>query len=186
MTGGPGKEHGTNKPPPTGRGWERSEGDNTYPITSMNPSCWHPSWLSQNDAKDNPETNPITIKPRALLGSLTLLLSTQLPFPNKISCFVSTCVSSDCSFLSIRQEISFRPWKGSPFLQQFGQKSSLLIILIPIGVVDGGCPLPWDSPGQGEHHKLSATSPVEPSKLGHEFKISRLGGQEPLSTKLEH
>ena len=26
-TGGPGKEHGTNKPPPTGRIWERSKGD---------------------------------------------------------------------------------------------------------------------------------------------------------------
>ena len=41
--------------------------------------------------------------------------------PNKISCFVSTkeiCVSSDNSFPSVRQEPSFRPWKGSPFLQQ--------------------------------------------------------------------
>ena len=85
-------------------------------------------WL----AKDNPETNPITIKletvsrdccceqqtSRAgLLGSLTLLLSTGVPFPNKISCFVSTCVSLDNSFLSVRQEPSFRPWKGSAFLQ---------------------------------------------------------------------
>ena len=53
-----------------------------------------------------------------LLGSLTLLLSNQVPFPNKISCFVSTCVSSDNSFPSVRQEPSFGPWKGSPFLQQ--------------------------------------------------------------------
>ena len=44
-------------------------------------------WL----AKDNQETNPITIKPETaeprgravLLGSLTLLLSTQCPFPIK-------------------------------------------------------------------------------------------------------
>ena len=35
------------------------------------------------------------------------------------SCFVSTCVSSDSSFPSVRQEPSFGPWKGSPFLQQF-------------------------------------------------------------------
>ena len=49
---------------------------------------------------------------------LTLLLSTWLPFPNKISCFVSTCVSSDNSFPSVRQEPSFGPWKGSAFLQQ--------------------------------------------------------------------
>ena len=53
-----------------------------------------------------------------LLGSLTLLLSTRVPFPNKISCFVSTCASLDNSFLSVRQETSFGPWKGSPFLQQ--------------------------------------------------------------------
>ena len=53
-----------------------------------------------------------------LLGPLTLLLSARAPFPNKISCFVSTCVSSDNSFPSVRQEPSFGPGKGSPFLQQ--------------------------------------------------------------------
>ena len=37
---------------------------------------------------------------------------------DKISCFVSTCVSSDNSFPSVRQEPGFGPWKGSPFLQQ--------------------------------------------------------------------
>ena len=59
-------------------------------------------------------------KPRgraALLGSLTLLLSTWVPLPNKVSCFVSTCVSSNNSFLSIRQEPTLGPRKGSPFLQ---------------------------------------------------------------------
>ena len=40
-----------------------------------------------------------------------------MPFPNKISCFVSTYVSSDNSFPSVRQEPSFGPWKGSLFLQ---------------------------------------------------------------------
>ena len=54
----------------------------------------------------------------AILLFSSLLLSTRVPFPNKISCFVSTCVSSDNSFPSVRQEPSFRPWKGSPFLQQ--------------------------------------------------------------------
>ena len=73
-TGGPGKEHGTNEPPPTGRVQERSKGDTTCPTTSQNPSLWHPSWLnnacptrkdpeSEWLAKDSPETNPITIKP---------------------------------------------------------------------------------------------------------------------------
>ena len=135
-TGGPGKEHGTNKPPPTGRVQERSKGDTTCPTTSQNPSLWHPSWLnkacttrkdSESEwlAKDNPETNPITIKPRLWAmwessspGFPYFLLSTRVPFPNKISCFVSTWVSSDSSFPSVRQEPSFRPWKGSPFLQQ--------------------------------------------------------------------
>ena len=52
-----------------------------------------------------------------LLVSLTLLLSAQAPFPNKVSCFVSMCVSSDNSFPRVRQEPTLRPWKGSPFLK---------------------------------------------------------------------
>ena len=36
--GGPGKEYGTNKPPPTGRVRERSKGDTVCPSTSQNPS----------------------------------------------------------------------------------------------------------------------------------------------------
>ena len=127
-TGGPGKEHRTNKPPPTGRVQDRSKGDITCPTTSQNPFLQHPSLLnkaytprkdSESEwlAKDNPETNPITINLRlwaVLLGSLTLLLSTQVPFPNKVSCFVSTCVSLDNSLPSVRQEPSFGPWKGPP------------------------------------------------------------------------
>ena len=121
MTGGPGKEHGTNKLPLTRRVQKRSKSDTTCPATSQNRSHWHPSWLnkacttrkdSESEwlAKDNPETDSIIIKPKTgrafLLGSLTLLLSAQAPFPNKISCFVSTCVSLDNSFPSV----SFGPW----------------------------------------------------------------------------
>ena len=73
MTGGPSKEHGANKLPPTRRVWERSKGDTTCLTTSQNPFCWHPFWLSNECvtrkdlesewlAKDNPKTNPITIK----------------------------------------------------------------------------------------------------------------------------
>ena len=73
-TGGPGKEHGTNKPSPTRRVRERSKGDTMCPTTSQNPSHGHPSWLSdacttRKDsesellAKDNPETNPLNINP---------------------------------------------------------------------------------------------------------------------------
>ena len=76
-TGGPGKEHGTNKLPPTGRVRERAKGDTTCPTTSQNPSLCHPSWLnkvcttrkdSESEwlSEDNPETNPITIKPKTV------------------------------------------------------------------------------------------------------------------------
>ena len=76
MTGDPDKEYGTNKPPSTRRVPERLKGDTTCPTTSQNP-CWHPSWLSdvwttrkdsesEQLAKDNPETNPITIKPETV------------------------------------------------------------------------------------------------------------------------
>ena len=81
-----------------------------YPTTSQNSPHRHPFWLSnagrtlnQSDwpKKDNLENNPIIIKtgdcePRGravLLCSLTLLLSTQVPLPNKVSCFVSLCAS---------------------------------------------------------------------------------------------
>ena len=74
MTEGPGKEHGTHKPPPTARVGERSKGDTTWPSTSQNPPRWPPSWLSnacatrkdpesEGLARDNPESNPITINP---------------------------------------------------------------------------------------------------------------------------
>ena len=51
---------------------------------------------------------------REVLGSLTLLLSAWVLLPNKISCFVSTCVSSDYSFLSVRQVPHLGPRKGPP------------------------------------------------------------------------
>ena len=70
-----------------------------------------------------------------LLGSLTLLLSAQAPFPNKISCFVSTCVSSDNSFPIVRQEPSFGLWKGSPFLQQ---KDYIFYVLSIYAELSGG------------------------------------------------
>ena len=90
LTGGSGKEHGTNKPPPTRRVWERSKGDTTCPTTSQNPSLWQPSCLnkacatrkdSESEwlAKDNPETNPITIKPET--ASHVAEQFSWVPFP---------------------------------------------------------------------------------------------------------
>ena len=97
MTGGPGKEHGTKKPPPTGRVQERSKGDTTCQTTSQNPSLWHPSWLNKacttrkdSDsewlAKDNPETNPITIKPKTASHVTKLFSWVPLPY-----CFPPGC-----------------------------------------------------------------------------------------------
>ena len=137
MTGDPDKKYETNKPPSTRRVRERSKGDTACLSTFQNPSCQHPSGLGnacttredcelEQLAKDHPETNPITIKPETASHAAEQFSWVPLPycsppggpFPNKISCFVSRCVCSDNSFLSVRQESSFRPWKGSAFLQQ--------------------------------------------------------------------
>ena len=134
MAGDPDKEYGTNKPPPAGRVRERSRGDTTYRSIHFTESLLLASILAERCVcnqerlwirmigQSHPETNPITIKPKIAWQSSSpgfpyLLLSTRVPFPNKISCFVSTGVSSDNSFPSVRQEPSFGPWKGSPFLQ---------------------------------------------------------------------
>ena len=90
-TGGPGKKHRTNKPPPTGRVQERSKGDTTFPTSSQNPSPWHPSWLnkvcttrknseSEGFAKDNQETNPITTKPETASHVAELFSWVLLPY----------------------------------------------------------------------------------------------------------
>ena len=84
-------------------------------------------WL----AKDHPEPNPITIKPETESDAakqfswvpLSYCSPPGCPFPIK-SLAVSTCVSSDNSFPSVRQEPSFGPWKGSAFLQQKQTSSS--------------------------------------------------------------
>ena len=111
MTGGPGKEHGTNEPPLTGRIRERSKGDITCPTTSQNPPRWHRCWLSNTCAtrkgpesewlaRDDPETNPIATKPEtashvAEQSTWVPLPSSSLPrrlFPIK-SLALSACVS---------------------------------------------------------------------------------------------
>ena len=79
MRGGPGKEHRTSKPPPTGRIWERSKGHSSSYVlpTSQNPPPWNSSCLSNVHAtwrdsesewlaRDYLETNPITVKPKTV------------------------------------------------------------------------------------------------------------------------
>ena len=49
----------------------------------------------------------------------------RVPFPNKISCFVNTCVSSDNSLPSVRQRAQFWALEGVPFLQQIAALAGL-------------------------------------------------------------
>ena len=92
-TGGPDKEHGTNKPPPTGRTWKRSKGDTSPYVLStfQNLPCWNLSWLRdaqaiRNDlvsewlARDNPETNPSTKTPEMI--SHVAEQSSWIPMPS--------------------------------------------------------------------------------------------------------
>ena len=96
-TGGPGKKQGTNKPPPTRRVRERPKGNATCLTTSQNPSLWHPSWLnkacttrknseSEQLAKDNPETKPITIKPETASHVAELFSWVLLPYSSPPRC----------------------------------------------------------------------------------------------------
>ena len=98
-TGGPGKEHGTNKPPSTGRVQERSKWDTTCPTTPrILLSSIHLGWTrhappgrtleSEWLAKDNPETNPIPIKPET--SSHVTELFSWVPLP--------CCSPPRCSF----------------------------------------------------------------------------------------
>ena len=133
MTGGPGKEHGTNKPPPTGRVRERSKGDTTCPTTSQNPSLWHPSWLNKECttrkgsesewlAKDNPETNPITIKPETLSHVAELFSWVPLPYCSPPRCpfpikslALSACVSPRKSYFQVLDKSPLSgPGRGPP------------------------------------------------------------------------
>ena len=72
-------------------------------------------WL----ARDHQKTNPITIQPETASHMAEQFSWVPSPhcqgtLPNKVSCFVNTCVSSDNSFLSVRQEATFGPGRGHP------------------------------------------------------------------------
>ena len=86
-------------------------------------------WL----AKNYPETNPITIKPKTASHAAEQFSWIPLPtalhlgaLPNK-SLALSACLSSDNSFLSVRREPSFGPWKGFPFLKQMATTKGHLL-----------------------------------------------------------
>ena len=132
LTGGPGKELGTNKLPPTKRVREMSKGDTTCLTTPQNPSHRHPSWLSsvcatrkdpesERLAKDNLETNPITTKSKSASHmaeqsswiSLPYCSPPGCPFPIK-SLALSAHVSLDSSFPMLDKSPLSGPGRGSP------------------------------------------------------------------------
>ena len=69
IAGGPGKEHRTNRLPPTRRVQERSKEDITCSITSQNPSRWFPSWLSNACATRKDWVRMIGQRTRKLIPS---------------------------------------------------------------------------------------------------------------------
>ena len=138
-TGGPGKEHGTNKPPPTRRIQERSGGDASLYVLRIfqNPSRWNPPWLSDACAtrkdpesewltRDNPETNPITIKPTtashvAEQSSWVLLPTCSppgCPFPIKSLALSARVSPRTIHFRVLDKSPLSGPGRGPPFLQQ--------------------------------------------------------------------
>ena len=135
-TGGPDKEHGTNKLPPTRRVPERSKGDTTCPSTSQNPSLWYPHWLnkvcttwkdSESEwlAKDNPESNSITIKPNTAKHVAELFSWVPLPFCSPPGCpfpIKALAMSAHVSpqtihFWLLNKSPVSGPGRGFPFLQ---------------------------------------------------------------------
>ena len=135
-TGGPGKEQGTNKPPPTGRVRKRSKGDTTCLIISQNP-LWHPSWLnkacttrkdseSEQLAKDHPETTPITIKPKTASHVAELFPWVPLPYCSPPGCpfsikslALSAHVSPGTIHFRVLGKSPVLALEGVPFLQHF-------------------------------------------------------------------
>ena len=110
--------------------------------TSKNSSRLHPSWRSnacttRKDpepewlAKDNPETNPISVKPETLSHKTEQFSWVPLPscsplggpLPNSLL-LCQLCVSSDNSFPSVRQELPFGPWKVSSFCNTLRENQS--------------------------------------------------------------
>ena len=124
-TGGPGKERGTNKPPPTRTVRERSKWDTTHPTTSQNSSHWNSSWQSnacstRKDhesewlARDNLETNPISMKPRTVSHMAEQFSWVPLPYWSLPGCPFPTKSLALSAYVSPRT-VHFQVLDKSPF-----------------------------------------------------------------------
>ena len=98
----------------------RSKGDASCPTnlpeSSPLESILAEPWVHRQEgslvSQGNLETNPINIKPKTVsqvagsLGPPSYCSFPGEPLHNKVSCFASTCVSSNNSLLSVRQELT--------------------------------------------------------------------------------
>ena len=118
----------------TGRIQERSKWDASpyVLLTSQNPPCWNPSWLSEAHtireypeseclASDNPETKPVTIRPKTashVAGQvprvpLPCCSPPRHPFPVK-SLALSACVSSQTIHFWVLDKCPSQALEGVP------------------------------------------------------------------------
>ena len=95
--------------------------------------------LSQNDWLETVQT--LTPSHKTWDWDRVVEQSSWVPLPslsawaarsNKVSCFVSMCVSSDSSFPRVRQKPTLRPWKGSPsFTNSSNNTSGNMLACVP-------------------------------------------------------
>ena len=134
MTGGPGKEHRSNKPPPTGRIWERSkEMTRILSLSRLLLNALHLGWAMRvplgipwvRMARNNPETNPITIKPKIASHVAEQFSQVPLPYcsPLRRPFAIKSLVLSACmSPLTIHFWMLHKsPFSGRPSLQHLCQ-----------------------------------------------------------------
>ena len=101
-------------------------GQRDNPELIPSPKNWRP-WAMWQSRNSHPleESSPSGFSyPSALHPGI----------PSQWSLLVSTFVSSCNSFLSVRQEPTFRPWKGSPFLQHRELRATLETISVTISL----------------------------------------------------
>ena len=141
MTEDPDKEYGTNKPPPTRRvrgKVKRRHYMSVHFPESLSPAsilaerfvCHQDRLWIRRLAKDYPETNPITIKPKTASHEAEQFSWVPLPscsppgcpFPIKSLALSANVSPRTIHFRVLRQEPSFGPWKGFPFLQHLDSK----------------------------------------------------------------
>ena len=142
-TGGPGKEHGTNKPPPTGRVLERSKGGSTFqPPPRILLSGIHPGWvvcappgrtLSQKDwLKTTWKLIPSPWNPRLQATELFSWVpwpSCSLPgrpFPKKSLALSAHVSSQTIHFWVLDKSPVSGPGRGPPSCSSITRKDRIL------------------------------------------------------------